>query len=163
MGWTVAFPVSIQCVLSLMRSDTEGCPTTQRDAKRLTEQKITAEGEEGGTGGGENQEKTKEDLRQQSQSKERNWSFNLWSLHGRVPPMGNTKGNKHEENASGKLNRKTEIENARGTIKWKIPEAFHERLDSWQQWSEASSTATNWRIDKENDRRFDGRIDGRID
>ena len=76
MGWTVAFPVSLQCVLTLMRSDAEGCPTTQRDAKRLTEQKITGKGEEEGTGGGENQKRKKEDLRQQSQSKERNWSFN---------------------------------------------------------------------------------------
>ncbi len=64
MGWTVAFPVSILCVLSLMQRDTEGCPTTHRDAKRLAKQKITAEGEEGGTGNGDNQEKTKEDLRQ---------------------------------------------------------------------------------------------------
>ena len=36
-------------------------------------------------------------------------------------------------------------------------------FDSWQQWSDAFSTATNWRIDKEIDRRLDGRIERRID
>ncbi len=76
--------------------------------------------------------------------------------------MGNTKRTNMRKTQAETHKLKTQIKNAWGTIKWKIPEAFHSRLDSWQQWSEASSTAMNWRIDKENDRRFDGRIDGRI-
>ncbi len=65
------------------------------------------------------------------------------------------------ENASGQNKWKTHIANEKQTIQWKILEVYHRRLDSSQQWSEASRTATHGCIDKKFARRMDGRIDGR--
>ena len=67
------------------------------------------------------------------------------------------------ENASGQNMWKTQIANAKETFQWRILEAYHGRLDSSQQWSEASRTATHGCVDKKIDTRMIGRIDGRID
>ncbi len=69
----------------------------------------------------------------------------------------------HRENASREHKWKTHKATAMDTIQWIILEDYRRRLDSSQQWSNQSWTATHGLIEKRIDRKIDGRINGRID